>query len=219
MSKNVGPSEVEHGFTIVELMIATSILSIMLILATSVMISISNLYYKGITTSRTQDNARSIASEVSGRLKYNGDPLDTAQSLNHKVNAYCIGTTRYIYLTGQQLGGSPFQHVLWRDNNGVPGACFPAPPGLSNGFLQGIPPGTSPSAGGTELIAPGSMLTGFTISHNSDSSYTVDVGVAYGDGTLLTPNSPITINSLCSGATGDSFCATSTQVTTVSSRL
>lgn len=52
------------GFTIVELMIATVVFSVILILITTGIIQIGKAYYKGIIGSRTQETARKITDEV-----------------------------------------------------------------------------------------------------------------------------------------------------------
>lgn len=198
----------QAGFTIVELMIATAILSTILVLVTVMMISIGNLYYKGINQARIQDDVRSIADDLSQHLELNDRPPTTpAPPLptfggGTTVNAYCINTTRYSYVIGAQVdhqypgGGSIFQHVLWRDTI-TAGTCTPA--NLT---------ATDPSVGtggsnGTELIAPNSRLiafcvTGVDIIGNPEpacipgnSPFNISVSVAYSDDDLLcSPSAP-----------------------------
>lgn len=224
----------ETGFTIIELMIATAVLSIILVMLTVIMISIGNLYYKGLNQSRIQDSTRTIADDIGQHLKL-GDSLIPAPSVGSE-GAYCVGSTRYTYVMYKQISDNPApsqtRHVLWRDTNPTPGSC---PTALLN--MAANPP----SSGGTELITPNSRLTDFSIS--SASPYTIVVGEAYGDddlicdvgypgdctNTLLTAHmaqiiagtiAPSGTGAIhCKGNIGDQFCATSNLTTTVVQRL
>lgn len=238
-------TKLEAGFTIIELMIATSVLSVILVLVTILMMSIGNLYYKGVNQARTQDSVRSISDELSQHLQLSSQPPAPSDSndavnkfSNLVVHAYCIDTTRYSYVTGimvdTSLGGSSLlRHVLWRDT--VPSGATCTAADLTS---------TNPSSGtggsnGSELIAPRSRLTQFCIgtisptNHlcvtDTDSPYSVEVGVAYGSGDLLNYASPSSLDdvknnlnfpdALCKGGTGDRFCATAYLDTTVVKRL
>lgn len=225
----------EKGFTIIELMIATSVLSIMLVMATVLMINIGNLYYKGISQASIQDNVRSITDEISKHLEL-GDNFFLRTSGSEQ--SYCIGSTRYTFILYKQIGSnaaSPdnqITHVLWRDNNPTPGSC---PSSLPNLALN------TPSSGGTELITPHSRLLYFNIT--GSSPYSISIGEAYGDSDLLCDNgtandctaqaSPGSIveklaagtfpapagNIRCRGSLGEQFCATASLDTTVVKRL
>ena len=233
--KRIKNLKASDGFTIIELLIATAVLSTILLMVTVVMINIGHLYYKGINQSRIQDNVRAITDDVSQHLKL-GDNF--FQVNNGSTYAYCIGDTRYTYLLYKQIGTNPgppdyqSQHVLWRDTNPTPGSCPSVLLDLST---------TLPSANGTELAAPNSRLTSFSII--GSSPYNIVVGEAYGDNDLLcdtgtlndcttsyNANSVIaklitgllsspTGNIYCRGSIGDQFCATSNLNTTVVSRL
>lgn len=215
-----------RGFTIIELMIATTVLSVVLLLATSLMTNIGNLFQKGVNQSRVQDAARSIADDVSQNLKLNIGTLTsgTGSGPTAGFDAYCIGDTRYSYVIDQKIGttgqndpvpgGTPEEdHVLWRDSWNPLNPCVPAD--LSQ---------PSPSSAGTELISPNSRLTAFCIgqlsggscSIASGSPYTISIEVAYGDGDLL--NGTTGLNVTCNGHTGDQFCATSSLTTVAVNR-
>src|ERR1700679_3076592 len=146
----------ENGFTIIELMIATAVLSTIILLVTVLMINISNLYYKGINQSRAQDTARSIIDDVSSHLELSnlspatGSTAYPGPSSGDAVSAYCIDNTRYSYAVGTEIGNKPssgvnpvvLQHVLWRDTIASGAACTPADLTLNN-------PSTTPGAPGT----------------------------------------------------------------------
>ncbi|MGC1177435.1 MAG: prepilin-type N-terminal cleavage/methylation domain-containing protein [Candidatus Saccharimonadales bacterium] len=210
----------QQGFTIVELLIATAVLSTILVLVTVMMIKIGNLYYKGVNQARVQENVRNLTDEVSQQLELNGGSVpyihtDTEDPNTHLLvdpQAYCIGTTRYSFVLNKQistsatLGSDQTRHVLWRDSVPV-GSCA----ALTQAQLNN----QTPSSGGTELIAPNSRLTSFSITPTI-SPYTLSVAVAYGDTDLLNVSSS---GAACKGSIGDQFCATASLTTGVVQRL
>jgi prepilin-type N-terminal cleavage/methylation domain-containing protein len=229
----------QKAFTIIELMIATSILAIILLLVTTMMISIGNLYYKGTTQASLQDNVRNITDEISQDLQLNGSALITGTNTNPNLpRSYCIGTTRYTYILGKELSTSPgaYQsyHVLWRST--VPaGTC----PDIVSATFNATSLSTRDP--GTELIGPSSMLTSFTITTGA-SPFTITINEAYGSNSLLCdtgtdtgaggacntptatsnhiwdPNPPVG-QVVCRGFTGTQFCSTAGLTVTVSERL
>ncbi len=123
----------QQGFTIVELLIATAILSTILVAVTIVMLNIGNLYYKGVNQALVQDTARGIGDEVSQRLELSSQPQVKSAASAGGVAAYCIDNTRYTYVIGVQIGSSPppgigtvFKHVLWRDTIHSADTCVTA---------------------------------------------------------------------------------------------
>lgn len=201
----------EQGFTIVELMIATTVLSVILLLVTVMMTNIGNLYYKGVNQSRLQDDVRNVTSEISQHLELNDQAVTSASHTYGTVTmqAYCIGDTRYSYILNKQIGtgSTQIEHVLWRDVYDT--GCMPID-------LSNAQPESGPNAGtnGTELIAPNSLLTAFSIS--ATSPYTITLGMAYGTTSLLNLNGS---NTTCKEGSGDDFCATASLTTTVVQRI
>ncbi len=206
------------GFTIIELMIASAVLSTILLLVTALMISIGSLYYKGVNESSVQDDVRSIATDVSQQLQISDGFTTASSNLSYpNVQAYCVGSMRYTFITGVEIGqtvgvggsGTTYYHILWRDTNPTPGNC--TIDNTNGGALTTENPSDS---GGTELIAPNSRLTAFSIT--GSSPYAISVGVAYGAADLLNLNG---INTTCKGGTGDQFCGTASLTTTVVQRI
>lgn len=228
--RNIMLKRNNRGFTIIELMIATAVLSTILLMITVVMMNIGKLYYKGINQSRTQNDVRSIIADVSDSLKLSDmTPQADVPIPGNIAHALCVGTVRYSYVIGVHIGQvapgggtTTYQHVLWRDTITPSGTCSPVDLTIA-----------TPTSGGAELVAPNSRLTAFSIS--SPSPYNVTVGVAYGDDDLLC--SPSVVNScstpavmssyndftkgdlLCKGGIGDQFCSTALLSTTVVQRL
>lgn len=206
----------QQGFTIIELMIATTVLSVILVMVTFVMISIGKLYYKGISQAKAQQTARSIVEDVSDRLELNDknpyDPPPTHPPTDATLTfqAYCVGETRYSYILNRQIGSdaaTQIRHVLWRDKTPASG-CVPADLTLAN-------PTSDPSdTSGTELMTDRGQLAAFSVS--GTSPYQIEVLVALGeDDTLDKAGS----NTQCKNQANNEFCATSRLITSVTKRL
>ncbi len=241
-------SSAQRGFTIIELMIATSVFSVILVIVSIVMIGIGNLFQKGINQARVQDNVRSISDQLAQDLKLNQnfvtadyDATNSPIKLNGNnkvpVTVYCVGGVRYTAMTGHKLGANGSKdtdgttllspHVLWRDTYN--GSCLPADLSATNpNTVTPIIGVTGQGANGVELIADNSRLTAFcignynpgppTCSPAATSSYALTVGVAYGDIDLL--SNPNASNARCRGDVGgDQFCSTASLQTTVVQRL
>lgn len=212
----------QNGFTIIELMIATAVLSTILLLVTAILLSIGSLYEKGVNQTLVADDARTITDEVTQNLQFNNTP-PTQVSGGSGTFAYCINTTRYTYVINTTIDTSAYKHVLWRDTLPAATACSAVNLKLA-----------TPSTGGTELIAPGSMLTYFCIdgvtatdhpepvcptsgtSLPGISPFIVSVGVAHG----LTTDLHLTgLTSTCKSQIGEQFCATANITTTVTQRI
>lgn len=202
----------QEGFTIVELLIATAVLSTLLVVVSVMMANIGRLYYKGINQAKMQENVRSVVDDISERLQLNNSNVLTAN--NGAVGAYCIGATRYTYVIGAQLKDDPdpgeYKHVLWRDTIS-PGTCSVANLMLDN-----------PSSNGSELITTRSRLTQFSINRTA-SPYVVTMKLVYGDNDQIDDPSIPGVQTIgagvkCLSQAGNQFCATASLTTTVVQR-
>lgn len=134
----------EQGFTIVELMIALSVLSVILVTTTIILTQIGALYSKGVNSADLQNATRTVVADISGQLQFSGkvpngctpvtttcyasthDYHNSTDNTNEKVYSYCISNTRYSYVLDRELGTDSSKttahpdttvtpHVLWRD--------------------------------------------------------------------------------------------------------
>lgn len=221
----------QAGFTIVELMIATAIFAIVLLGATTAVVQIGRLYYKGIISARTQQATRSIMDEISRPVQFAGKDItssqtsqvfSTANGQDITVNSFCIGDQRYSYSLNKQVfdGQQPgtydnttnrLRHGLWK-NTTVPGDCTPC--NLSE---------ETPCGQGRELLDQYMRLKTLTITNNSPL-YGIDLAVLYGDNDLIeftqseegNMQGPIR----CKGAiTGAQWCALSQLNTDIVKRI
>lgn len=211
------------GFTVVELMVATVVFSSMLLLVTFGLIQITRIYYKGITTSRTQQTARSIMDEISQAIQFSGEEVALPASSHPESTDvthyhFCTGSNRYTFVQGRQLIDNDIpndathetNHVIVRDAR-TPGSCSTPTNALKiNPNLTGY---TNP----TELLGPGMRLAKLEITEPSPDLYHIDLRVIHGDSDLLLD--PTGEDARCKSAAGSQFCAVSNLETTVQRRV
>ena len=93
------------GFTIIELLIATTVFSIILVGLLSVFVQISRMYYKGINMSNTQNATRTITQDLVDDIRFGSSAPNAAGASGGTASGYfCVGTHRYTYYLGQQVG-------------------------------------------------------------------------------------------------------------------
>lgn len=191
----------QAGFTIVELLVAMTVFSLVLVAAAASIIQIGRMYYKGVITARTQDTSRAIIDEISRSIQFSGEEptfATTTDPSGDEIHAICFGSTRYTYKIDAQVGTDPYG--LFKDVGGA--TCE-----------------TSDMSGeGTELLGENMRLSAFEVEHTADQ-YKVTVWVVYGDDDVIEPH-PSEDRTVCRGAvTGSQFCAVSELSTVVARRL
>ena len=223
------------GFTIVELMIALTVLSTILVIATMLMTQIGRLYMKGVTQADVQNAARNISADLVASLQFSGsppapytcdDPADPQGGMvcySHKtvgtptIYSYCIDTTRYSFILDRELGSDTTKpgvnHVLWKDKVANSANCTPL-----DITTAGTPSGSDPS--GFEMVPNRGRLVRFKVFENPVNSriYTVDLNLAFGDSDLLNVDTSNGDANCISGA-GSQFCGTSSLRTDVLRRI
>ncbi len=201
----------QQGFTIIELMIALSILSLLLLIGSVLLIQIGKIYSKGVNATNVQTASQTIVSNVGQALQFGGelpadctpkpsttDPTTCAASASGSTYAYCIGTTRYSYKLNSKLSASPdpaqnphdTYHALWRDTMSSNATCNPL-----NLDTAAVPtdsvtlkdPITGALKGdGRELLPVNARITRFYVQPLvANVSYGIDVWISYGDNDLL----------------------------------
>ena len=203
------------GFTILELMIAATVFSIILLVVAIGVISFTNDYYKGVTSSKTQAVARSIINTVSESIQFD-KRVSTSLSGSSGTQGICIDNTLYSYVIGQQVtdanpDGTKHQayHGLIADTGGC------GTPNVPNS-------NTALASTQRELLGRHMRLGALDVSA-AGGLYTIRVRVIYGDDDLLVPGvtgSTDWSRELCgSNIIGGQFCAVSDLTTTVKQRL
>lgn len=225
----------QRGFTILELLIAVTVLSVMLLIASTAVTALTRQFFKGLTKSRTQQVARTISEELISNIQYSTDePRFLGMSLNGEVQAWCISERAYLFVRGFQLGDDPVQQrpgVAQRwESCTLPGT--------------GVPPDTlTPAPGRVELMGEGMRLADIdicpvTTTDTTNPCYapdtkvwTVKIRVVYGDNDLVcspaASDCGLTAVSLnpqaadlsCKFQAGNQFCAAAEYQATAVRRL
>lgn len=206
----------QKGFTIIELMIATTIFSVILLLCSYVMVRIGNMYYKGITTSRTQGVVRTAMDMISQDIEF--ADTDVITGSNGNLRSLCVGHHNYTYQINAKIDVDT-AHALFVENRSTPCAT-------------GVGPSTSfNSSTDQELLGKNMRLGALTIQDadpvNPNKFFRVNIRVIYGDDDLLIDQANkkgneagFDINTArCADGIGSQFCAISSATTYVQKRL
>lgn len=217
----------QWGFTIVELLIATVIFSVVLLLITVGILQVARVYYKGVTETNTQNAARNIIDTIAQSIQFSGGDVTNASGTRTPGTAYafCIGNQRFSYMLGYQVEDSPdpakhqTYHALVQDT----------PSGSACGGATPAQPLNTSSVNGREMLGPHMRLSNLVVQHISGtSSYEVKVRVVYGDYDLLfspDPTAPAATDDTypdakCLGVrAGTQFCAVAELSTVVQKRV
>lgn len=225
----------EQGFTIIELVIATAIFSIVMILLITGVVAVTRMYYKGVINTQTQTVARSITDSIAEAIQFNGaSVVPNTNDVPSGEYAFCVGGQMYTFVLGKELidGASATTtqspHVLAESNVGQ--NCTDAtPPDLSAATLP---------TNSVELLSANMRLDYFNVCSASSGTnlYGVHIRIIYGGSDLLQPlTTPLDQRSTgcvgptglpenqCSGTfsnfLGGQFCAVSELDTTIEQRV
>lgn len=203
----------QSGFTIVELLIATSVFSVILLVVSTGIVRIGQSYYKGIIQSRTQETVRAVSQEISSTVQF----ASGQKKLGATGNQFCIGNARYTYFLNQKVDES--NEGLRVEKMRADGSCSVAADG------------SEPK----EMLAKNMRVLHFKADPDVKDSriWRIEIAVAYGDNDLLTHydnngnpagwsavTDPAVKDAKCkSGVSGGAFCATSSMDILVKRRL
>lgn len=217
----------QRGFTIIELMVATTVFTVIMATVAAMLVQYSNSQRKAVNETAAQNVARDVIDRVSQSLQFEGRAGSvTALSSTDNTVGYCIGTTRYSVALGRQVM-SAATHAAMVDRSGI--GC--------GGTAQPVRTATSGLAG-TELMASQMRMANFDITSPQAGLYTVTVRVVFGATDLLCSQSAsvscdqgneetstvfdgkdIPADTECKAGKDGRFCAVSELATTVRSRL
>lgn len=235
----------QKGFTVLELMIATMVFGVMMLIATTGMIQIGRAYYKGVVIARTQEAARSVMEDITRTIQFGGaaetiadetkgSPAPGALVLGNgfSAKAICVGNQRYTYVIGRQLKSG--QHALWYDIKQAGATCSPtnlnsSDPSKKVDGTDDPSVDTSKKGAARELLGIKMRLAKFSIAPaTGDQNAAVTIKIAYGDNDLLglgtdPASDPAFVNTLpdvtcVESNKGGQFCAFSELSTFVTRR-
>lgn len=207
----------QGGFTLVELMIATVVFSVVLLIITVGILQISRVYIKGTTENATQNTARTIMDTISQSIQFGGGNVATTTggaATPGSPKAFCVGSQRYTYALGYQVVDGTPNGGLSQTNHAL------ASDSIANCSQTTVQSLNGPTISGRELLAPNMRLSKFEVNQVSGSTnlYRVTIRIVYGDNDLL--DDPTSANARCKGAVaGTQFCAMSELSTVVVKRV
>ncbi len=208
----------KNGFTLVELMIAVTVFSVLLILSAASLTQISRLYYKAVIATKTQNVSRTIMNDIAQAFQFSsGNMTNVGVPDGNGLRRICIGNVRYTYALNKQINSSN-KHALWRDKVASSGSCD-----ALNIYDNSEIANSAASAGGTELLESGMRLKSISIGGNNliPEIKNINIAVIYGDDDLINfSDSAKTQPVDCKGGvTGSQWCAFSRLYTQVFSRV
>ena len=207
----------DHGFTIVELMVATVVFSLVLVLCLTALIQVSRIYFKGVTTARTQEAARQLIDDITQAVQFSAAsvtitgpvaaPVNPLTPASNNYGRLCVGDKRYSFVVDRKLTGVTNEtnkttvHAVWVDD--FPNCANRNPSPLNLG--QANPDGTN----GRELLGENMRLANFNVGSVDGPArlWNVRIAVVYGDNDLI-EYAEGTIKCL-PGTAGTQYCATS----------
>lgn len=192
-AKSHVPGDQSRGFTILELLIATAVFSVVLLVFLVAFLRVGELFYKGVSMTRTQETARNVLQDISDDILFYRDSPTPGVTGNY----FCIGSHRYTFYSGVQVG-SPSRAGIYRED--VTGC----PPLINAPNAQDVNTATA-----DQLLDPGMQINKLTTVCNSGRC-TIDIHVVfYGDDpTVLTPSAQDP-NAQCTGSQNSTqYCAT-----------
>jgi prepilin-type N-terminal cleavage/methylation domain-containing protein len=226
----------QKGFTLIELLVASMVFSVIFLGATTALLQIGKLYYKGVVTGRTQETTRGLTDQISQQLQFSNAQVANSSNQftvtngadagpgSNKLNfmTTCVGNTRYTYRLNTQVNSGTaagtydatnnrLLHALWRDTYNAGIGC----PAVD--LSQKLPT----VSGGEEVLGQNMRLANFSVTcspGNGSNLCTVIVGVAYGDNDLLNFDA-VGNPSNCKSIIGNQWCATSQFRASVLSRV
>lgn len=197
------------GFTIVELMIASLVFSLILIIVTTGVVYFSKSYYRGVHSSTVQTTTRTIADTVTGAIQFGSAGVvlpDNAAGSVGSIKQFCAGGYVFAFQEGapfhssQSLATHPGLYMRPMSDEGI---CAP----LSN----------SDYTGGQQLLGENMRLTRLTLTRQDDNLYVFSFRVAYGDDDLLTATTGTDVG--CKPDRGSEYCAVSGLTVSVQKRV
>lgn len=217
----------QKGFTIVEIMIATAVFSVVLLAATAGFIEVGHLFYKGVSITNTQEVANHIFQDVNGNFQTAAN-VSATQNGPSGYDYYCVGSSRYTYILNNEVNvsdsGPNHQVANAGGNFGIlkdvlPGGSACAAPCDDLNASVTCVPGSVKFNNPVELLGSKMRVEQFDIEQSTTTSnlYNISIILAYGDDDVLTYSSPNDLSTVScnSDSNTQQFCSVSRVQTAV----
>lgn len=213
----------KRGFTIIELMVATLVFSLVLLICLTALMSIGRSYYKGVTVAKVQNTARQLVDEISQGIQLssqsvmasNGPAGPQVDASSDPTGIFCIGFKRYTYAIDREVNSQPSSNVndkqiktaILRDNLQTP--CTSATTKADLNLA---------SNSATSILGENMRISRLEIKPISSDGmlWNIAVTVVYGKTDLLEVANGRTV---CKPNIGKEFCGFSEIVTNVKRRM
>jgi len=89
-------SSSQHGFTLVELLLALAVFSFVLVFVTTAFLQLFRTYNRGVTRKEVNQNTRLLIDDITDKMRIVSDPalIDTSQVAQGRL---CIGSYSYVW--------------------------------------------------------------------------------------------------------------------------
>lgn len=191
----------QKAFTIIELLIASTVFSMIILGACAAIIQMSRLYYKGIIVSRTQTAGRNLAESIAREIQFQGGTITQTTyepSPGFKTKVIGIGDTRYKLALNKRQSGEIKNAIVKYIEYGA----ITSGPDLNTGL---------DSNNYRNMLANNMQIVNLNVESVNGASapglYKVEVIITYGDDDLLeNPTDPLSVT--CKGnIAGSQWCS------------
>jgi prepilin-type N-terminal cleavage/methylation domain-containing protein len=95
----------QSGFTLIELMVATTLFSIVLVVIVASFLQVGRMFYKGVSIDNTNESARTLVDDVANDIRLSGyfDPGNTLVTPAPATQYFCVGPHRYTFKLRTQV--------------------------------------------------------------------------------------------------------------------
>ena len=161
----------QAGFTIVELMIATLVFSMVLIVIIYGVLHFTADYYKGVNSSSTQVTAQNALDTITQAIQFSASGT-AAGTVSAGTGYFCAGNKVFTYSAGKEYDGTT-SITNWGlyETNGSGGSCA----------------ATTSVGSGTQLLGKNMRVASVSLTPTAgdETTWQIKLVIAYGDGDLL----------------------------------
>lgn len=167
--------KVSRGFTIIETLIAMAVFSVVLLLLVSGVMIMSKWYMKGVNDNATQSATRQISEQISQEIQFGSGISTSGMTMSSGTNFqyFCLGARKYAFEIGKQYSSDSATAI---GNMGLAE--------LENSSGVCSKPVASDFATARQLLSNKMRMTVLEL-FSSGNSYTINVGVGFGDTDLF----------------------------------
>lgn len=198
----------KEGFTIVELMIAISVFSVVMIIATTGILLIARQYQSGVTKTAMQSATRDIHQKISDSIKY-GKELILFSNVDG-FTGMCVGNERYYYKIPNKADGT---NITNGSDFGSMGNLFYEK--KSSGEYNSSNCSSTLSTDASTLLPSGAKVAHFYVDTTNNK---IDTTFVKGDYDLFDlPSTPAGLQ--CKSGVGNEWCSVVSLSSIVNPRL